>query len=118
MDKSNKLDYPVAPVFPKFYIPERLLFSAGPSNYAPRVQAALGAHNIGCFHPEFLECIEEVKNGLRYLFQTTNHMTFAVSTSGNGAMDAALSNLIEHGDVVLVANTGVWSERAMDIAQR
>lgn len=118
MSKLNKLDFPVPPVFPKFNIPERLLFSAGPSNYAPRVQKAIGAHNLGCFHPEILECLDNVKDGLKYLFQTENPMTFAVSTSGNGAMDAALSNLIEKDDVVLVANTGVWSERAIDMAQR
>lgn len=62
--------------------------------------------------------MDDVKEGLKYLFQTTNPVTLCVSASGHGGMEAALCNLIEAGDVVLCTVTGLWGKRAGDIASR
>ncbi|XP_009977722.1 PREDICTED: serine--pyruvate aminotransferase, partial [Tauraco erythrolophus] len=45
-------------------------------------------------------------------------LPLAISGSGHCAMEAALLNLLEHGDTVLVAVNGIWGQRAADIAGR
>lgn len=62
--------------------------------------------------------MEEIKDGIRYLFQTKNRLTFALSSSGGGGTEAVLSNLLEDGDCVLVASGGFWGDRIAQIAER
>lgn len=62
--------------------------------------------------------MDEIKEGLQYVFQTRNKLTLAVSATGHGGMEAALCNLIEPGDVVLIANNGIWGQRAANMASR
>ncbi|XP_048398866.1 alanine--glyoxylate and serine--pyruvate aminotransferase a isoform X2 [Stegostoma tigrinum] len=64
------------------------------------------------------EIMDEIKAGIQYAFQTTSSMTLAISGSGHAAMEAALVNVVEPGDVVLIGIHGVWGERAADIAER
>lgn len=56
--------------------------------------------------------------GIKYLFQTINPLTLSLSASGHAGMEAGLCNLIENGDVCLVANQGLWGERAAEMAVR
>jgi len=56
--------------------------------------------------------------GIKYLFQTANPLTFCISCSGHAGMEAAFSNLVEDGDVVLVVVAGLWGERASDMSRR
>lgn len=62
--------------------------------------------------------MDEIKAGIQYAFQTRNRLTLAISGSGHCAMEAALFNLLERGDTVLVAINGIWGQRAADIARR
>lgn len=62
--------------------------------------------------------MDEIKLGIQYVFQTKNELTLAVSAAGHGGMEAAMCNLVEPGDGVLVAVKGVWGQRAADIASR
>lgn len=62
--------------------------------------------------------MDEVKLGIQYVFQTKNQLTLAVSASGHGGMEAAMCNLVEPGDNVLVAVNGLWGIRAADMATR
>lgn len=62
--------------------------------------------------------MDEIKEGLQYLFQTKNRLTLAISGSGHAGMEALLCNIIEPGDVVLIAKNGIWGERAQDMAKR
>lgn len=56
--------------------------------------------------------------GIKYLFQTNNSLTLCLSASGHAGMESGFSNLIEDGDVVLIASQGIWGERATDMAKR
>ena len=56
--------------------------------------------------------------GLRYVFQTTNSLTLAVSGTGHAGMEAAFVNVVEPGDRVLVLHGGVWGSRAREMAER
>lgn len=62
--------------------------------------------------------MDDIKEGLKYVFQTKNPLTLCISASGHGGMEAALCNLIEEGDVVLCGVTGLWGKRAADMATR
>uniref|UniRef100_H9H1G9 Alanine--glyoxylate aminotransferase n=1 Tax=Meleagris gallopavo TaxID=9103 RepID=H9H1G9_MELGA len=85
-------------------VPHRLLLGPGPSNVSPRVRAAGGQQILGHMHPEVL--------------QTQNRLTLAISGTGHCAMEAALINLLEGRDAVLVGTNGIWGQRAADIARR
>ncbi|XP_038002419.1 serine--pyruvate aminotransferase isoform X2 [Motacilla alba alba] len=99
-------------------VPERLLLGPGPSNVPGRIRAAGARQLLGHMHPEVLQVMDEIKAGIRYAFQTQNRLTLAISGSGHCAMEAALFNLLEKGDTVLVAVNGIWGARAADIARR
>ena len=62
--------------------------------------------------------MDEVKEGLRYLFQTRSAVVCCVSGTGHAGMDATMCNLLEPGDVILIAENGIWGERAGDMATR
>lgn len=62
--------------------------------------------------------MDEVRDGLKYIFQTKNPVTFCASGSGTSGMETVLGNLIEKGDVVLIAITGYFGQRAANLATR
>ena len=41
-----------------------------------------------------------------------------VSGTGHAGMEAAIVNLVEPGDTVLVLKTGIWGERAKEVVER
>lgn len=83
-----------------------------------RVLSALSMPVTGHLDPEFLALMQEVQELLRYTFQTENELTVPVSGTGSAGMEAALCNLIEPGDRVLVAIMGYFGERLYEIAGR
>lgn len=62
--------------------------------------------------------MDEIKDGIRYVLQTNNRLTLAISASGHSGMEAVFCNLTEPGDTVLIAVNGIWGVRATDIAKR
>jgi alanine-glyoxylate transaminase/serine-glyoxylate transaminase/serine-pyruvate transaminase len=83
-----------------------------------RVLNALSSPVIGHLDPEFLAIMKEVQELLRYLFQTENDLTVPVSGTGSAGMEAAICNLIEPGDRVLIAIKGYFGERLFEMAGR
>lgn len=104
--------------FKQLDVPPRLLLGPGPSNAHPRVLSALGMRQVGHLDPVFLELMNEVQQLLRYTWQTDNRLTIPVSGTGSAAMEAALANVVEPGDKVLVANNGYFGDRLVDMAGR
>jgi alanine-glyoxylate transaminase/serine-glyoxylate transaminase/serine-pyruvate transaminase len=84
----------------------------------PRVIRALSAPTVGHLDPELLALYAEEQELLRTVFQTQNEWTFALSGTGTSGMEAALVNLVEPGDEVLVAIHGYFGERLAEIAAR
>lgn len=62
--------------------------------------------------------MDEIKQGIQYVFQTRNPLTLVVSGSGHCAMETALFNLLEPGDSFLVGTNGIWGMRAAEVAER
>ncbi len=97
---------------------ERILLGPGPSMMPARVSQALSMPVIGHLDPSFLAVMDDVKELLRYVFQTKNEFTIPVSGTGSSAMEAALSNFIEEGDRVLMGVIGYFGERMVEMANR
>ncbi|XP_016059105.1 PREDICTED: serine--pyruvate aminotransferase [Miniopterus natalensis] len=99
-------------------VPNRLLLGPGPSNLAPRVLEAGGLQMIGHMHKEMYQIMDEIKQGIQYVFQTRNRLTLAISGSGHSGLEAALFNILEPGDSFLVGVNGMWGQRAAEIGER
>jgi alanine-glyoxylate transaminase/serine-glyoxylate transaminase/serine-pyruvate transaminase len=83
-----------------------------------RVSQAMAMPVVGHLDPYFLQVMDDVKELLRYAFQTKNEFTIPVSGTGSSGMEAALSNFIEPGDSVLIAVMGYFGERMVEMAGR
>jgi alanine-glyoxylate transaminase/serine-glyoxylate transaminase/serine-pyruvate transaminase len=84
----------------------------------PRVLRAMSTPLLGHLDPKFLEIMNEVQAQLRATFRTENPFTIAISGTGSAGMEAALVNLIEPGDAVIVVVAGVFGTRMADIVGR
>jgi alanine-glyoxylate transaminase / serine-glyoxylate transaminase / serine-pyruvate transaminase len=99
--------------------PERLMLTPGPSCMDPRVYRALAAPLVGHMDPWFTSMMmDEVQVLLRQVFQTQNRVTFPISASGSGGIEAAMSNPLEEGDEAIICVNGIFSERMAHIAER
>jgi len=99
-------------------MPTRLLLGPGPSNVHPTVLQAMNTPTVGHLDPAFLALMDQIQSLLRYVWQTENLMTIAVSGTGTAAMEAAIANATEPGDVVLVGVNGYFGSRLVDMAGR
>lgn len=98
--------------------PNRTLMGPGPSEVHPRVLRAMNTPLVGYMDPSFLDVMDDVQELLRYTFRTDNEFTLAVSGTGTAAMEAAIGNLVEPGETVLVPSNGYFGERMGLIAER
>lgn len=99
-------------------VPQRLLMGPGPANAHPRILAAQSLPLLGHMHPPFLKIMDEMQEGLRYVFQTDSKYTLMVSGTGHAGMEAAIANLLEPGEKIIVGNAGIWGERVADLSAR
>ena len=88
------------------------------SNVPDRILEAMTKPTIGHLHPEFCKVMDDCKAGVQYAFQTNNKMTLVLSSTGHAGMECVMTNLLEKDNMVLIANHGIWGERAMDMARR
>lgn len=101
-----------------FSVPSRTLMGPGPSDIHPRVLKALGQPAIGHLDPAFVRMMDELKDLLRYAFQTNNALTFPVSGPGSVGMETCFVNLVEPGDKVIVCRNGVFGGRMIENVRR
>lgn len=104
--------------FTAFAPPARMLMGPGPSDIDPRVLAALSRPTVGHLDPTFQVMMEEVKEMLRYVFQTSNALTIPLSAPGSAGMECCLVNLVEPGNKVVVCRNGVFGSRMAEIVAR
>lgn len=97
--------------YQSFIPPRRILMGPGPSDISPQVLQALSRPTVGHLDPLFIQMMDELKQLLKYAFQTDNEFTIAVSAPGSAGMETCFVNLIEPGDKVIVCRNGVFGER-------
>jgi len=98
--------------------PSRLMLTPGPSCMDPRVYRALATPLVGHMDPWFTEMMGDLPVLLRKVFQTQNRITYPISASGSGGIEAAVLNPVEAGDECIVCVNGMFSERMAIIAER
>ena len=97
--------------------PTRLMMTPGPCSIDPRVYRALSMPIVGHLDPWFRGCMEETQVLMRQVFQTENRITFPLSASGSGGIEASVMNSLEPGDEAICCVNGLFSERMHVIAQ-
>ncbi|EMA11443.1 alanine-glyoxylate aminotransferase apoenzyme [Haloarcula vallismortis] len=108
----------VAPAVGELTPPDRTLMGPGPSDVHPRVLNAMSTPLVGHLDPSFIEIMDEVQDLLRYTFRTDNKWTIPVSGTGSAAMEAAIGNVVEPGDTMLVPTNGYFGGRMASMAER
>ena len=88
----------------------------GPTPCPPEVLEAMGRQMINHRGPEFADLLARLTSGLQTLFQTKNDVLI-LTTSGTGAMEAAVVNTLSPGDRVLNVSIGAFGDRFANIAE-
>lgn len=95
---------------------KRFLFTPGPSNVPPEVLESLARpivhHRSPDFDPIFAECQER----LQQVFRTKNPVLIFTS-SGTGAMEAAITGVLSPGDKMIYVEGGKFGQRWGDIGK-
>lgn len=86
------------------------LLSPGPTPVPENVLAAAAEPIIHHRTPEFSKIFMETTEGLKYVFGTKEDV-YILTSSGSGAMEAAVVNLLSPGDKALTLNAGKFGER-------
>lgn len=97
-------------------MPKYRLFAPGPVPVPEEVALQMARPIIHHRTKSFEKVVAQVKEDLRWLYQTRNDV-LVLASSGTGAMDSAISNTLNAGDKVIVVDGGKFGERWWKIAQ-
>jgi serine---pyruvate transaminase len=89
---------------------KRYLMTAGPTPLPPAVSQVMAEPMLYHRAPAFVEVYARVLERLRAVFQTENDV-LVFAASGTGALESAVSNLVQPGEPALVASCGKFGER-------
>src|SRR5262245_40206818 len=92
------------------------LMAPGPTPVPPNVLLAMAQPMIHHRTPAYEALFVEVQAGLKRLFQTSRDV-IPFTSSGTGAMEAAVVNTLSPGDTVLVVRAGKFGERWEEICR-
>jgi aspartate aminotransferase-like enzyme len=95
---------------------KKKLFSPGPTPVPEGVLLAMAQPLFHHRDPIFEELFQEVREDLKYVFQTKQDV-LVLASSGTGAMEAAIVNTLREGDTVLVIRGGKFGERWGEICE-
>ena len=105
-------------MYDELIVPPRVLLGPGPSEANARVLKAMTTPMLGYLDTKFVEVMDDTVTLLRQVFGTENRLTLPVSGTGTAGMEAALANVVEPGDDVVVGINGYFGERIANIAAR
>jgi serine---pyruvate transaminase len=92
------------------------LMTPGPTEVPEQARLSLARQVAHHRTPEFRTLLAEVFAGLKYVFQTQNDVLILTS-SGTGAMEAAVANVVPRGGKAIVLESGKFSERWRKIGE-
>lgn len=92
------------------------LMTPGPVTVPPEVLMSMAKPIIHHRTQEFEKVMTDVRDGLKYVFQTKNEV-YIFSSSSTGAMESSIVNLMSPGDVALVISGGKFGERWAEICK-
>jgi len=92
------------------------LLTPGPTPLPPQVCESMSRPIIHHRTPQFQAVLKEVAEGLKYIFQTAGDV-YILTSSGTGAMEAAVINLLSPADTALCVQGGKFGERWAEICK-
>ncbi|MDD4980306.1 MAG: alanine--glyoxylate aminotransferase family protein [Candidatus Omnitrophica bacterium] len=92
------------------------LLTPGPTPLPPQVCQAMAQPIIHHRTPQFQAILKEATEGLKYVYQTKGDV-FILASSGTGAMEAAIINLLSPGDSAITVEGGKFGERWTEICR-
>ena len=92
------------------------LLTPGPTPLPPQVRNAMAKEIIHHRTPQFQAILKEAIEGLQYVFQTKNDV-YILASSGTGAMEAAVCNLLSPGDCAITVEGGKFGQRWTEICK-
>jgi aspartate aminotransferase-like enzyme len=95
---------------------KQYLMTAGPTPLPPAVSQAMAAPMLYHRAPAFDEVYERVLAKLPAVFRTQNDV-LAFTSSGTGALESAVANLVRPGDTVLACAAGKFGERWIGLGE-
>jgi alanine-glyoxylate transaminase / serine-glyoxylate transaminase / serine-pyruvate transaminase len=98
--------------------PERLLCGPGPTNVEPSVLDAMRKPMLGHLDPDLHEILHEVVGLLRRACRMPDGLVLPLQCTGTAGMEAGITNLVEPGDIVIVARSGYFGQRISEVARR
>src|SRR5918997_3741807 len=96
---------------------KRYLFTPGPTPVPPQVLAALAEPVLHHRAPDFRVVYERVLERLKEVHRTESPVLLFTS-SGTGAFESAIANLVSPGDRVLAVTAGSFGERWASMARQ
>jgi len=93
-----------------------LLMTPGPCPVFPEVYEACARPLIHHRTPPFSEILVRTIDNLKTVFETKGDISL-ITSSGTGAMEAAIANTVSPGDKVLSVSVGVFGDRFHKIAK-
>lgn len=95
---------------------KRLLMTPGPTPVAPETQLAMAQPILHHRAPAFMEIMAQVREDLKYLFETEQEVLMFAAT-GTGAMEGAVANTLSPGDTAMVVEGGKFGERWTELCK-
>lgn len=95
---------------------KRYLLAPGPTQIPPEVLLKMAEPIIHHRNPLFESVVEDVRENLKYVFGTTKEVLIFTS-SGTGAMEGAITNMLSPGDKAIVVRAGKFGERWTNICK-
>ncbi|MCB2193838.1 MAG: alanine--glyoxylate aminotransferase family protein [Deltaproteobacteria bacterium] len=92
------------------------LLAPGPTPVPPRTLLAMAQPLIHHRSSDFLEIFGRVREGLKKIFKTDNDVLVFCS-SGTGAMESSVANLLSPGDKAIAIRGGKFGERWTEILE-
>ena len=95
---------------------KQYLMTAGPTPLPPAVSQVMAEPMTYHRAPAFIEVYARVLGRLKDVFQTANEVQVFTS-SGTGALESAVANLVRPGEPALVASCGKFGERWFELCE-
>jgi len=112
MDRRSERSIPETRPMPKY----RLL-TPGPTEVPEAARLAMARSLRHHRTAEFRALVAEVEQGLKHVFQTCNDVV-VLASSGTGAMEAAVANVVPRGRKAIVLESGKFAERWTRLCER
>lgn len=96
---------------------DNIFMLAGPVKMHPRVLKAMSVPAMNHRSAEFKAVNAEIREGLKYMFQTSRGQVALISGSGTAGLESVVSSLLHKNDKVLNLMNGKFSERFNDLCK-